>query len=1058
MRSAGFLFFLLAFLYHPGCYSQSARVIEEQRDLLTYSFSDPNPVANTGRIYPYFRFDGYTNKGKSKIWKVIKVENPYIEVLMAPEIGGKILGAFEKSTNNSFIYFNNVVKFRDIAQRGAWTSGGIEYNFGSIGHTPASATPVDYIIKTNKDGSISCFFGGIDLSSRTEWRVEVVVPKDKAYFETIASWYNPTGQNTSLYHWMNASTDVGKDMKYNYPGINYIDHGGKNYPWTINNKGVDISYYGNNNFGEDKSYHVLGKYTDFLGVYWKNKKFGSGHLSLYPEKAGKKIWMWSQARKGAIWVDLLTDPDKGNIQYTEIQTGILFNQSAVNSTLTPFKHLYFAPYSYERFPEKWFPFKNTGGITEANDYGVLNVEFIANNMKISFCALQEINEELFVKSVNKEILRTTLNLKPMETYSRELSMNGLDKPEIIIGNKLFYYSTSDQENKKLDRPQTSNQNFDWNSLYGIYTTASENAKQRNYIDALTGFLSCLKKDPAYSPALVGAGRMYYRKMDYDKAKSYYLKALANDTYDPDANFFYAELCRQLGNYYNAMDAYGIAGRSMKYRSASYLGLAEVCYILGRDSDARYYSMSSLEYNSNQLNALKVLSLLAADKKDNIEAIKYLDIIIEKDPLNHYANFEKFFISESPENLKYAKSMIRNELPAETYIELAIYYYNLGKINRAFSVFENSPPHPVVYYWLSYLSNKNGNADADKYYNMAIKASPELIFPFREETARVLEWAKNKGPSWKTSYYLALINWNRNNISEAGKLFTSCGNKPDYPAFYLCRGKFIESQSMLVAINNYKKAVELDKNIWRGYHYLTDSYIKTNQYSEALLNASKASNLFSKSFIINFDYARTLLFNNKYQDCIKILDNINILPNEGARSGHDIYRQAHLLQAIENIKNNKISRANKLIERARLWPENLGVGRPYDVDERPEDILEAICARESGKNEKFNSILKEITSHESDYYKAFNSNLIINVLAWRLLNRSDKSLEILLKWKQARPEDIIQKWAKLVFEGNKEEANKILQKRKTQTSGTPWNPAGNDPTFKFVYEMVNELHL
>jgi hypothetical protein len=29
------------------------------------------------------------------------------------------------------VLYNNVVKFRDIAMRGPWTSGGIEFNFGT---------------------------------------------------------------------------------------------------------------------------------------------------------------------------------------------------------------------------------------------------------------------------------------------------------------------------------------------------------------------------------------------------------------------------------------------------------------------------------------------------------------------------------------------------------------------------------------------------------------------------------------------------------------------------------------------------------------------------------------------------------------------------------------------------------------------------------------------------------------------------------------------------------------------------------------------------------------
>jgi len=52
--------------------------------------------------------------------------------------------------------------------RGPWTSGGIEFNFGLIGHNPSTATPVDYTVLTNEDGSVSCFVGNLDLPSRTK--------------------------------------------------------------------------------------------------------------------------------------------------------------------------------------------------------------------------------------------------------------------------------------------------------------------------------------------------------------------------------------------------------------------------------------------------------------------------------------------------------------------------------------------------------------------------------------------------------------------------------------------------------------------------------------------------------------------------------------------------------------------------------------------------------------------------------------------------------------------------------------------------------------------------
>ena len=138
-----FLFFIIINIL----FSQTATITETKQKFRTYGFSDPSPVARMNNIYPYFRYDGFTDKPTDKEWKVVILENPYIKVIVTPEIGGKIWGAIEKSTEFPFIYYNNTVKFRDIAMRGPWTSGGIEFNFGDIGHTPATATPVDYMLK-----------------------------------------------------------------------------------------------------------------------------------------------------------------------------------------------------------------------------------------------------------------------------------------------------------------------------------------------------------------------------------------------------------------------------------------------------------------------------------------------------------------------------------------------------------------------------------------------------------------------------------------------------------------------------------------------------------------------------------------------------------------------------------------------------------------------------------------------------------------------------------------------------------------------------------------------
>ena len=286
-----FLFLIVS----PMLMGQKATVTVQSRDILTYPYNDPSPVPllTEGRpeIYPYFSFSGYSLRGQMQKWNVVKLENDYVEVYVMPSDGGKVWGAIEKSTGREFIYRNEVMKYRNISMRGPWTSGGIEFNFGFIGHNPSTCVPVDYKTVENPDGSVSCIVGSLDLPSRTKWVVEVRLPKDKAYFETYAMWSNPTPLPQTYYNWMTAAAVVTDDLEFQYPGSAAIGHGGEWQPWPVTEEGRNISWYKNNNFESSKSYHVLGEFNDFMGGYYHNSNFGFGHWALYDEMPGHKLWL-----------------------------------------------------------------------------------------------------------------------------------------------------------------------------------------------------------------------------------------------------------------------------------------------------------------------------------------------------------------------------------------------------------------------------------------------------------------------------------------------------------------------------------------------------------------------------------------------------------------------------------------------------------------------------------------------------------------------------------------------------------------------------------------------
>ena len=224
--------------------AQEATISQSLQKMKTYPFSDPDPVANPSEsIYPYFHFDGFSARAADKEWTVVTLENEYIRLTILPEIGGKVWGAIDKKSGKQFIYSNDAVKFRSIAMRGPWTSGGIEFNFGIIGHAPTTATPVDYCTAKNADGSVSCWLSSYELVTRTFWVVEVRLEKDKAYFSTKTTWYNYSAIDQPYYQWMNAGYHAYGNLEFAFPGTNYIGHAGDLHSYPVSEDGREISWY-----------------------------------------------------------------------------------------------------------------------------------------------------------------------------------------------------------------------------------------------------------------------------------------------------------------------------------------------------------------------------------------------------------------------------------------------------------------------------------------------------------------------------------------------------------------------------------------------------------------------------------------------------------------------------------------------------------------------------------------------------------------------------------------------------------------------------------------------
>src|SRR5678816_307304 len=73
----------------------------------------------------------------------------------------------------------------------------------------------------------SCIIGVLDLLTRTPWRLEINLPKDKAYIVTKSFWYNASGMEQAYYTWMNTGIKSKGNLEFIYPGTNYLGHAGE---------------------------------------------------------------------------------------------------------------------------------------------------------------------------------------------------------------------------------------------------------------------------------------------------------------------------------------------------------------------------------------------------------------------------------------------------------------------------------------------------------------------------------------------------------------------------------------------------------------------------------------------------------------------------------------------------------------------------------------------------------------------------------------------------------------------------------------------------------------
>ena len=179
----------------------------------------------------------------------------------------------------------------------------------------------------------------------------------------------------------------------------------------------------------------------------------------------------------------------------------------------------------------------------------------------------------------------------------------------------------------------------------------------------------------------------FRSSQHKKGLELIEANLQLNTYNPDANFIAGNHYRALKMNLDAKESFGWAARSMKYRSAAYLEMSEIYLLEENTAMATEYAQKALSFNERNYKAREVLAIAHRLSGKDGKFRKEISILLEQDPLHHFAHLEKAMLSQSNKDWDRYFSLIRNEYANQIHLENAISYYNRGLNDSAISLLE-----------------------------------------------------------------------------------------------------------------------------------------------------------------------------------------------------------------------------------------------------------------------------------------------------------------------------------------------------------------------------------
>ena len=969
---------------------------------------DKNPVFYTGRVYqgaqgrvyPYPIQDVLHDEKVDREYTALWLENEYLSMSLLPEIGGRLFSFTDKDSKFETFYRQSVVKPALIGMLGAWTSGGVEWNFPHH-HRATTFMPVDYTTTKNDDGSKTVWIGETEIRHRLKWSIGLSMKPGRSYLEATCKFMNRQPYIESMLYWANVSVHCGTNYQVIFPhscrvGMDHHKDYFTRFPMGRPNVGIDeiadLSWW--KNFTTDhRSIFAVDPDNDFLAGYDHGRQMGTVHVANRHVVCGKKFFLWGNNPGGFVWDKVLTDTDG---PYLELMVGAYSDNQPDYSWISP--------YETRECKQYWYPIKKIGGIKCANLDAAINLERIApGKVMLGFNSTTKLkNARVCLKYGAKEF-NELINIDPNTPYVKEIAIDANLNDQQITGilcdpdgRELVRYTPVKVDEKPLpelvENPKAPSEYKTVEELYLVGLRLEQ--FHNGIVDPLPYYEEALKRDPNDLRVNTVLGIRRAREAKFEQAEKHLRCATARTTRnymrakDAEPHYYLGIVLKEQGKLKEAQDEFWKAVWRDTFQRAAYIELAKIDCLEGNYEHALEMIDSALAVamRSSKAHTLRAYILRKLGQKKNAEL--ELDLAVKNDPLDYWSVTERCFLKGKGEKALATVEKNRGD-KLQQMLEAVTDYGDIGAIDEALSLLaqaENAGGayvSPLVRYYAAYYNLQGGSVDvARELFAKAAAMPTDYCFPFRHEELRMFTAAIELRPSdannWyyigNLCYYLeqrerGIAAWER-----AVALNPSHGLALRNLGF--AYGRIQEKHDL--AVTRYESAIKADPQNVAPVLELDKLWEKMGRDAAArlaFLEGRIETVQKSDPTILRLAY----LYNEmgQFDKSLAILTTRRFHVWEGAAALHQPFVDACLLRGLAKLKSGQSVAALKDFEAANTYPENLQAGRPGDAGQAPKiHYYTAMAHKAIGDSGKAKTELRKalegrVGDGEMNYYRVLS---------------------------------------------------------------------------------------